>query len=134
MSWRNQAVQSFGIVSAFTELVKSLVNCLGLSEAQQIDVINNLETPDLPPNDIHVLEGEPFILFRNIGIRPGFIKRRCYRAIQMKNRIVVFQFKNSEIMALTKIPMEKTSNGMKLIGRQLLLRPIFAGTVQKPKE
>jgi hypothetical protein len=34
-------------------------------------------------------------------------------------------------MALTKTPMEKTSNGMKFIGRQLLLRLIFAGTVHR---
>jgi hypothetical protein len=49
----------------------------------------------------------------------------------MKNRTVVFQFKNDETMALAKTPMEKTSNGMKLIEQQLLLRLIFAGTVHR---
>jgi hypothetical protein len=45
----------------------------------------------------------------------------------MKNRTVIFQFKNGETMPLTKTPMEKTSNGMKFIRRQLLLRLILAG-------
>jgi hypothetical protein len=42
-----------------------------------------------------------------------------------------FQFKNGETMSLTKTPLEKTSNKMKLRGRQLLLRLIFAGTVHR---
>jgi hypothetical protein len=48
-----------------------------------------------------------------------------------ENPTVVFQFQNGEIMTLTKTPMEKTSNGMKLIGRQLLLWLIIAGTVYR---
>jgi ATP-dependent exoDNAse (exonuclease V) alpha subunit len=118
-------------VSPFTELVKPLFNCLGWSEAQQIDVIKMIETSDLPPNDMHILEGDPFTLLRNIGTRSGFIKGRRCRAMQMKNRTVVFQFKNGETMALTKTRMGKTPNKMKFMGRQLLLRPIFAGTVYK---
>jgi hypothetical protein len=61
-------------MSAFTELIKPLFNCPGLSEAQQIDVIKKIETPGLPPNNIHILEGDPFIVLRNIGTRSGFIK------------------------------------------------------------
>jgi hypothetical protein len=44
---------------------------------------------------------------------------------------VVFQFKNGETMVLTQIPMEKTSNGMKFIGRQPLSLFIFAGNVRR---
>jgi hypothetical protein len=29
---------------------------MGLSEAQQIDFIEKIDTPDQPPNDIHILE------------------------------------------------------------------------------
>jgi ATP-dependent exoDNAse (exonuclease V) alpha subunit len=101
-----------------------------LSEAQQINVIKKIEIPDLPPNDIHILEGDPLTLLRNIGTRSGFIKGRHCRAVQ-KNQTVIFQFKNGKTMALTKILMEKTTNGMKFIGHQLLLRPIFIGTVHK---
>jgi hypothetical protein len=63
--------------------------------------------------------------------RFGFIKGRRCRAMQMKNRTVVFQFKNGEAMSLTEISMEKTSSGMKFIGRQLLWRLIFAETVHR---
>jgi hypothetical protein len=101
---------------------QTITHCPGLSEAQQIDVIKKIETSDLPLNDIHILEGDPFTLLRNIGIRSEFIKGRRLRAIQMRNRGVVFQFKNGETMTLTKTLAEKTSNGMKFIGRQLLLR------------
>jgi hypothetical protein len=60
--WRAQEAQSFGIISAFTELIKPLPNCPGLSEAQQIDFIEKIDTPDLPSKDIPILEGR-------IGIR-----------------------------------------------------------------
>jgi hypothetical protein len=103
----------------------------GLSEAQQIDVIKKIEKLDLPPDDIYILEGNPFTLLRNIGTRSGFIKDRRCRAIQMKNRTVVFQFKNDENMALMKIPMEKISNGTKFIGRQLLLPLLFVEVVHR---
>jgi hypothetical protein len=51
-----------------------------------------------------------------------------------ENPTVVFQFKNGEIMALTKTPIENTSNGMKFIGRQVLLRLILTGTVHRSQE
>jgi hypothetical protein len=60
--WRSREAQSLGIVSAFTELLKSLFNCPGLSEDQQIDVIMKIDTSDLPPKDVHILEGDPFTL------------------------------------------------------------------------
>jgi hypothetical protein len=42
-----QEARSFGIISAFTQLMKLLSNCPGLSEAQQIDFIEKIDTPDL---------------------------------------------------------------------------------------
>jgi hypothetical protein len=73
-----------GIVSAFTELVKPLFKCPGLFEAQQIDVIEKIVTPDLRLNDIHILEADLFTLLINIGTRSGFINDRRRRAIQIK--------------------------------------------------
>jgi hypothetical protein len=108
-----------------------LFNYLGLSEAQQIYVIKKIEPLDLPPNDIHILEGDLFTLLRNVGTRCGFVKDRRCHAIQMKNRTVIFQFRKDETVALTKTPMEKTSNEMKVIGRQLLLLLIFAGIIHR---
>jgi hypothetical protein len=73
--WRTH---SFDIISAFTELIKPLSNCPGLSEAQQINFIGKIDTSDLPPKDIHILKGDPFILIRNIDTRSGLVKgRRC---------------------------------------------------------
>jgi hypothetical protein len=127
--WRTQEARSFSIISAFTQLIKPLSNCPGLSEAQQIDFTEKIDTPDLPSNDIPIVEGDPFVLARNINTRSGLVKGRRCHAIQIKNRTVVFQFEDGETRALTRIPMEKTSNGMKSIRGQLPLRLLFAGTV-----
>jgi ATP-dependent exoDNAse (exonuclease V) alpha subunit len=116
-------------VSAFTELIKPVLICPGLSKSQQIDFIEKIDSPDLPPNDILILEGDPFILLCNIDTRSGLPKGRHCRALQMKNQTVVIQFDNGEIRALTRISMEKTSDGMKFVRWQLPLRPLFAGTV-----
>jgi hypothetical protein len=64
--WRTQEARSFGIISTFTRLIKPLFNFPGLSEVQQIDFIEKIDTPDLPSNDIPILEGDPFVLIRNI--------------------------------------------------------------------
>jgi hypothetical protein len=66
--WRTQEVRSFGTISAFTQLIKPLSNCPGLSEAQQIDFIKKINTFDLPSNDIPILEAGPFVLIRSIHI------------------------------------------------------------------
>jgi citrate lyase alpha subunit len=55
--WTTQEAQSFGIVSAVTELIKPLPNCPRLSEVQQIDFIEKIDTLGLPPNDIHFFGG-----------------------------------------------------------------------------
>jgi hypothetical protein len=82
--WRSQEAQWFGIVSPWTELIKPLSKCPGLSEAQQIEFVERIDTVDLPPNNIHILEGALFILLRNIDTWSGLAKRRRCRAIQMK--------------------------------------------------
>jgi hypothetical protein len=87
---RTQEARPFGIISAFTQLIKPLSNCRGLSEAQQMDFIEKIDTHDRPSNDIALLEEDPFVLIRNIDTRSGLVKGRRCRAIQIKNRIVVF--------------------------------------------
>jgi hypothetical protein len=109
--WRRQEAQSLGIVSAFTQLIKPVLNCPGLFESQQIDFIKKIDSPDLPPNDILILEGNPFISLRNIDTRSGLVKGRLCRALQMKNRTVVIQFDNGETRALTRIPWRKLQMG-----------------------
>jgi hypothetical protein len=94
--------------------MKPLSNCPGMSESQQLDFIESIDTPDLPENDIQILEGDSLILRRNIETRSGLAKARGYRAIQMRNRTVVVQF-DAVPKPLTRIPMEKTSKGMKFV-------------------
>jgi hypothetical protein len=82
--WRTKEARSFGIIPAFTQLIKPLSNCPGLSEAQQIDFIEKIDTLDLPSNDMPILEGDPFVLIRNIDTRSGLVKVRCCCAMQIK--------------------------------------------------
>jgi hypothetical protein len=90
-------------VFALTELIKPLYNCPGLSQAQQLESIEMIDTSDLPPNDIHIFEAGRFILLRNTDTWPGSAKGKRCRAIQMKNRTVVFQFDDDEARTLTRI-------------------------------
>jgi hypothetical protein len=110
---------------------QTIINCPGLSETQQINFIKKNDTPDLPSNDILILEGDPSVLIRNINIRSGLVKSRRCHAIQIKNRTVVFQFENDETRAFRRVPMEKTSNWMKFTRCQLPFPLIFAGTVHR---
>jgi hypothetical protein len=86
-----------------TELIKSLCNCPGLSEAQQLEFIEMIDTSDLPLYDIHDFEGDRFILPLNTDTRPGLAKGRRRVALQRKNRTVVFQFDGDEARTLTRI-------------------------------
>jgi hypothetical protein len=127
--WRSHKAQLFAVVSAFTQLIKPLSNYPGLSESRQIDFIKKVDTPDLLPNEIHILEADPYILLRNMDTRSDLAKLRRCRAAQLRNRTVVLQFDDDETRTWTRIPMEKTSNGMKFIRCQLPLRLVFTGTV-----
>jgi hypothetical protein len=66
--------QSFGIASAFTQLIKLLSNSSGLSESRQVDFIDEIDTPDLFPNEIPILEGDPYILLRIWTLVPAWQK------------------------------------------------------------
>jgi hypothetical protein len=72
--WRSQETQLLGVVFAFTELIKSLSNCPGLSEARQLEFIEMIDTSRLPPNDIHTFEGDRFFLLPNTDTWPGWHK------------------------------------------------------------
>jgi hypothetical protein len=69
--WRSQEAPLLGVVSALVELIKPLTNCLGLSESEQFDVIEGVDTLDLPPTNIHILGGDPFILLLNMDTGSG---------------------------------------------------------------
>jgi hypothetical protein len=45
-----------------------------LSEAQQLEFIEVIDTSHMTPNDIHTLKGEWFLLLPNTDIWPGWQK------------------------------------------------------------
>jgi hypothetical protein len=45
-------------MSACIDFVKPLSNCFGLTEYQQINLIERIDTPDLPPNGIRSVRFE----------------------------------------------------------------------------
>jgi hypothetical protein len=96
---------------------------------QQMDFIERIDTPDLPPNEIHVLEGDSDILLRNMDARSGTAKGRRWRAVELRNRTEVHKFDDRESRTLTRIPMEKPSNGMRFVRRHMPLRLVFPGTL-----
>jgi hypothetical protein len=55
--WRSQEIHVLETVSACIRFVKSWSNRHGLSKFQQIEFIERIDTPDIPPNDI------PSVLF-----------------------------------------------------------------------
>jgi hypothetical protein len=101
--WRSHEARSLGVIFALTELIKPLYNCPGLSEAQQLEFIEMIDASDMPPNDIHTFEGDWFILLPNTDTRPELAKGRRCRALQMKNRTLVFQFDDDEARILARI-------------------------------
>jgi hypothetical protein len=51
--------------------MKSLSNCPGLSEAHQIDFIEKIDAPDLPPNDVYIPERDPLFYSEVLTPDPG---------------------------------------------------------------
>jgi hypothetical protein len=62
-------------------------------------------------------------------VRNSYHTQNLSQAHTLYEQLVYPQFEDGETRALTRIPMKKTSNGMKFIRCQLLLQLIFAGTV-----
>jgi ATP-dependent exoDNAse (exonuclease V) alpha subunit len=96
-----------------------------------MDFIEKLETPDLPPNELFLLQGEPLLLLRNINTRIGLAKGRRCNADELGARNVVVRFDDGHRHTLPRIPMDKSSNGMKFSRWQVPLKLVFAGTVHR---
>jgi hypothetical protein len=103
-----------------------------LPEVQQSDVIKQIETPDLPLNDIYIHFGGGSVHFAQKYWDPVRVHKESTLSCNTNEKPNSgFQFKNGETMALTKTPMEKILKRMKFIRRQLLLPLISAGTVHR---
>jgi hypothetical protein len=74
-----------------------------LSESQQLDFIEMIDTPDLPQNDAHTVEGDSFIVLRNIDTRFGLAKGKRSPAVQIKKWPVVCQFDSDGTRTVTRI-------------------------------
>jgi hypothetical protein len=103
------------VISAFTELIMPLSNCAAFSECQQLYFIEWIDTPDLPRNRIHIHEGDPFILGRNIDTRCGLAKGPRCRAIQMRSQTVVLQLDDDK-MSLEKCHRPSIGEYTRLLG------------------
>jgi hypothetical protein len=130
-AWRSSNPCDLGILRALTQLITPCKTNPGLNEAHQIDFIEKLDTPDLPPHISHFYEGDLCILLRNISTASGLVKgRRCW-IVNANRRVVVIRLDTGEEITLPRIPMEKVSNGMKFARWQVPLKLIFAGTVHR---
>jgi hypothetical protein len=65
-SWRSEKDLSLGVVYVFPDLIEPLSNCPGLSEAQQIDFIESIETADLPQTRSIFLKGILLFCFETL--------------------------------------------------------------------
>jgi hypothetical protein len=130
-AWRSASARNLGTLRSLTRLINPFRSNPGLDEGHQIDFIETIETPDLPPHVLHFYEGDACTLLRNISTVSGLVKgRRCW-VIDANERIVVIQFENGEQLTLSRIPIEKMSNGIKFERWQIPLRLIYAGTVHR---
>jgi hypothetical protein len=129
--WRGTEANYLGTICAMTELVTPLPESPGLTKCQQIDFIEKFDTPDLPPHRLSFFKGDALILLRNLDTRSGLAKgRRCF-VKKLLNRTVVVQFDDGTKRALTRIPIEKVTNGMRFRRWQIPVRLVFAGTVHR---
>jgi hypothetical protein len=111
--WRAGSACDLGILKALTQLVTLIKSNPRLDEAHQIDFIERIDTPDLPLHILHFYEGDPYTLLRNISTLSGVVKGRRYWVLDAKEPVAVIRFESGEELGLSRIPMEKMSNGIK---------------------
>jgi hypothetical protein len=102
-----------------------------LSECHQIDFIQKVEVPDLPSHMLNLYKGDPCFLLQNISTASGLVKRRRCWAVNLNKRVAVVKLDTKEELTLSRIPMEKISNGIKFTRWQVPIRLIYAGTVHR---
>jgi hypothetical protein len=84
-----------------------------LDEGHQIDFIEGIETADIPSHILRFYEDGPCTLLRIISTLSDLVKgRRCW-VLDARERVAVIRFHSCEEVTLSRIPMEKISNGMK---------------------
>jgi hypothetical protein len=131
-AWRKAGgAPSLGVCRARTELITPFPNCPRLAEQLQIDYVERLECPDLPPTTFEVLEGDVLLLLWNVNTREGLAKGRRCIARKMGNRALVVAFGPETEYTFGAIRMDKKVNGVEFVRWQVPFRLMYGGTVHR---
>jgi hypothetical protein len=118
-------------VKVLAQFVTPIKSNWSLDEGHQIHFLERIETPDLPPDILHCYEGGLCTLLRNINTLSGFVNGRRFWGLDAKERVAVIRFESGEQLTLSRIPIEKESNGMKFSKWQVPLKLIYTGTMHQ---
>jgi hypothetical protein len=131
-AWRKAGgAASLGVCRSRTDLLTPFPNCPRLPIQLQIDYIEALDTPDLPPSQFELLKGDVLLLLRNINTRAGLAKGKRCVATEMGQMTVVVCFDEDRFFTFARIRMEKTFNGVSFVRWQVPLKLVYAGTVHR---
>jgi hypothetical protein len=106
-------------------------NCPGLAGQLQIDYVEQLECPDLPPTELEVFGGDVLLLLRNVNTRGGLAKGRRCLARGMGHLTFVVLFGPEAEYTFGPIRIDKKLNGVEFVRSQVPFRLMYAGTVHR---
>jgi hypothetical protein len=124
-------VRFLGTIYTVTNLVPPLRESPGLSRCHQVDFPERLDIPDFPLYALTLSKGDLLVLLRNLDPAGRLAKGRRCSAQDLRNRALVISLEDGNQRTLTRIPLEKVSNGMRFKWWQVPLRLIFPGTVHR---
>jgi hypothetical protein len=101
------------------------------SRCQPIDVIEKLHSPGVPVHCITFLEGGVFVLLHNLDTTSGLAQEPRCSATDLRNRTVIRRRDDGSETALTRMLMEKMSNGRKFKRWPIFVRLKCSGTVHR---
>ena len=127
---RSEYAEYLGEVHASTKLEVPMKKEKFFNKNLQIDYIEKMDFPDLPPHILRIYAGDPFILTRNIDISSGLAKSIKVHAQKLDQDILTLSL-NDENVYLVRMDLEKEYNGMKFIRTQIPIRLCYASTVHK---
>jgi hypothetical protein len=129
--WHSGSARFLGYVHATTDLITPPRERPGLSECQQLDFIERIETADVPLHCLSLFKGNALALLRNLNTRSGLARGRQCSAREQRNRTLVVEFDEGSETTLGRMPMEKVTNGMRFPRWQIPVKLVFVGTVHR---
>jgi hypothetical protein len=97
----------------------------------QSDYIESLESPDLPPTEFEVLEGDVLLRLRNVNTRAGLAKGRRCVAREMGDRTLVVSFDEGADYTFRAIRMDKKLDWVEFVRWQAPFRFAYGRTVHQ---